>query len=98
MRREDLSRIVQIQLGHLRRRLAGRRLGLELTPEATAWLAEHGYDPSYGARPLKRLIQTESGDRLAVALLEGGFTEGDTVLVGAGQGGLQLQGGRGADD
>jgi len=89
--RADLSRIVDIQVEHLRRRLAGRRLGLELSPAATAWLAEHGYDPSYGARPLKRLIQTEIGDRLAVALLEGRFGEGDTVRVEAGDQGLRVE-------
>jgi ATP-dependent Clp protease ATP-binding subunit ClpB len=89
--RADLSRIVDIQVEHLRRRLAGRRLGLELTPEATAWLAEHGYDPSYGARPLKRLIQTEIGDRLAVSLLEGRFGEGDTVRVEVGDEGLRVE-------
>jgi ATP-dependent Clp protease ATP-binding subunit ClpB len=87
----DLRRIVDIQVEHLRRRLAGRRLGLRLTPAASGWLAEHGYDPSYGARPLKRLIQTEIGDRLAVALLEGRFGEGDTVQVEAGEAGLRVE-------
>jgi ATP-dependent Clp protease ATP-binding subunit ClpB len=89
--RADLSRIVDIQVEHLRRRLADRRLNLELTPAATRWLAEHGYDPSYGARPLKRLIQKEIGDRLAGALLEGRFGDGDTVLVEAGDQGLRLE-------
>ncbi len=89
--RADLRRIVDIQVEHLRRRLAGRRLGLELTPAAGKWLAEHGYDPSYGARPLKRLIQTEIGDRLAVALLESRFGDGDTVLVEVGEEGLRLE-------
>jgi ATP-dependent Clp protease ATP-binding subunit ClpB len=88
--RDDLRRIVDIQVEHLRRRLAGRRLGLELTPGAAGWLADHGYDPSFGARPLKRLIQTEIGDRLAVALLEGRFGDGDTVRVDVGEGGLRL--------
>ena len=95
--RADLSRIVDIQVEYLRRRLAGRRLGLELSPEAAAWLAEHGYDPSYGARPLKRLIQTEIGDRLAVALLEGRFGEGDTVRVETGNEGLRVERAAGGD-
>jgi ATP-dependent Clp protease ATP-binding subunit ClpB len=88
--RDDLRRIVDIQVEHLRRRLAVRRLGLALTPAAAGWLAERGYDPSFGARPLKRLIQTEIGDRLAVALLEGTFSEGDTVQVEVGEDGLLL--------
>jgi ATP-dependent Clp protease ATP-binding subunit ClpB len=87
--RGDLRRIVDIQVEHLRRRLADRHLGLELTPAAGEWLAEHGYDPSYGARPLKRLIQKEIGDRLAVALLEGRFGDGDTVRVDVGEEGLR---------
>ena len=58
-----------------------RRLELEVTPEAHAWLAAHGYDPAYGARPLKRLIQREIGDPLALALLEGRYAEGSTVTV-----------------
>ncbi|OFW52545.1 MAG: ATP-dependent chaperone ClpB [Actinobacteria bacterium RBG_16_70_17] len=89
--RGDLRRIVDIQVEHLRHRLADRRLGLELTPAAAEWLADHGYDPSFGARPLKRLIQKEIGDHLAVALLEGRFDDGDTVLVDAGEEGLRLE-------
>jgi ATP-dependent Clp protease ATP-binding subunit ClpB len=77
----DIARIVEIQLGHLGRRLAERRLGLEVTPEATAWLAHRGFDPDYGARPLKRVIQREISDNLALALLEGYYQEGDTVHV-----------------
>jgi len=88
--REDLSRIVDIQVEQLRRRLAERRLTLDLAPEARSWLAEHGYDPAYGARPLKRLIQKEIADRLAAALLEGRFGDGDTVRVEVGDGGLRL--------
>ena len=67
-----------------------RRLTLDLAPEARSWLAEHGYDPAYGARPLKRLIQKEIADRLAAALLEGRFGDGDTVRVEAGEEGLRL--------
>ena len=69
--RDDLSRIVDLQVEQLRRRLAARRLTLDLSPAARHWLADHGYDPAYGARPLKRLIQKEIADRLASALLEG---------------------------
>ncbi len=79
---DDLRRVVEIQLEHLRARLAGRRLELEVTEEAMSWLARRGYDPDYGARPLKRVIQRQIGDRLALALLEGGYAEGDTVAVG----------------
>ncbi|MDP8953482.1 MAG: AAA family ATPase, partial [Actinomycetota bacterium] len=77
----DLERIVAIQLDHLRDRLAARRLGLEVTDEAMAWLARRGYDPDYGARPLKRLIQRSIGDPLALELLSGFYREGDTVTV-----------------
>jgi ATP-dependent Clp protease ATP-binding subunit ClpB len=78
---DDLQSIVDIQLGTLRRRLAERRLGLEVTDAARAWLASHGYDPIYGARPLRRLIQTAIGDRLAKVLLTGEIRDGDTVVV-----------------
>ncbi len=86
--RDDLSRIVDIQLRHLETRLAGRRLTLVLTDEARTWLGDHGYDPTFGARPLRRVIQRELGDRLAVALLEGSYSEGDTIEVGVKDGGL----------
>jgi ATP-dependent Clp protease ATP-binding subunit ClpB len=79
--RADMAAVVGIQLGHLAKRLAARRITLEVTPEAEIWLAERGYDPAFGARPLKRVIQRELGDRLALDLLEGRFGEGDTVTV-----------------
>jgi ATP-dependent Clp protease ATP-binding subunit ClpB len=79
--REQLAEIVTIQIERLRRRLAGRRVDLALTPAAIAWLADHGYDPTYGARPLQRLIRKEVEDPLAIAILEGRFGEGDTVTV-----------------
>jgi ATP-dependent Clp protease ATP-binding subunit ClpB len=78
---QDLGAIVQIQLGRLRRRLADRRLTLEVTDAAIAWLGERGYDPLYGARPLRRLVQSSIGDPLAKALLAGEIADGDTVLV-----------------
>ncbi len=77
----DLVHIVDIQLETLRRRLAVRRISLEVTPDAVDAIAREGFDPAYGARPLKRVIQRELGDRLAMALLEGEFGEGDAVVV-----------------
>ena len=77
----DIERIVGIQLRLLRERLAARRLTLEVSDEAVAWLARAGYDPNYGARPLKRVIQRTIADPLALALLEGRYGEGDTVRV-----------------
>jgi ATP-dependent Clp protease ATP-binding subunit ClpB len=81
--REQLAEIVELQLRQLRRRLAERRIDLELTPAAKEALAEAGWDPTYGARPLKRALQRMVENPLAMALLEGGFKEGDTVLVDA---------------
>jgi ATP-dependent Clp protease ATP-binding subunit ClpB len=78
---DDIGQIVTIQLGSLERRLAQRRLALVVTGTARAWLAHRGYDPAYGARPLKRLIQREISDKLALALLEGRYPEGSTVTV-----------------
>ncbi|MCF8608637.1 ATP-dependent chaperone ClpB [Gordonia sp. HY285] len=78
---EELESIVDIQLGQLDKRLAQRRLSLEVTPKAKEWLAERGFDPLYGARPLRRLIQQAIGDQLAKALLAGGIRDGDVVPV-----------------
>ncbi len=80
---EDIRRIVGIQLDLLRRRLAQRDITLELTDAARQYLAEQGYDPAYGARPLKRLIQKEIQDRIALGILSGEFRDGDTVRVDA---------------
>jgi ATP-dependent Clp protease ATP-binding subunit ClpB len=79
----DMGAVVDIQIGALTERLSARRLTLHVTDEARRWLARRGYDPAYGARPLKRLIQREIGDRLALALLEGTYPEGSTLTVGA---------------
>jgi ATP-dependent Clp protease ATP-binding subunit ClpB len=79
---EDLAVIVRIQLDRLRSRLAERRLSLEVTPAAEEWLAKTGYDPDYGARPLRRVLQRTIEDPLALALLEGRYPEGSTVTVG----------------
>jgi ATP-dependent Clp protease ATP-binding subunit ClpB len=81
--REQLARIVDIQLARLQRHLAEKRITLELNPAARNLLAEEGYDPVYGARPLKRVIQRRVLDRLATELLEGRIREGDRVRVGA---------------
>jgi len=81
--KEDLRRIVEIQMRRLRRLMDDRNMGLSLTEEARRHLAEVGYDPVYGARPLKRVIQRQVQDPLALALLRGEFEEGDTVRVDA---------------
>ncbi|QYF73078.1 ATP-dependent Clp protease ATP-binding subunit [Cryobacterium sp. PAMC25264] len=78
---DDLAQIVELYVDRLQRRLSERRLELAVTPDARAWLAERGYDPIYGARPLRRLMQTEIDDRLATALLGGSIRDGETVLV-----------------
>ncbi|MBK9477113.1 MAG: ATP-dependent chaperone ClpB [Tetrasphaera sp.] len=87
--REELATIVDLQVRALANRLTDRRISVEVSPEARAWLAAEGYDPAYGARPLKRLIQREIGDRLATAILSGTVRDGSTVTVG-----LDPEGGR----
>ncbi|MFJ4538754.1 ATP-dependent chaperone ClpB [Streptomyces tibetensis] len=77
----ELERIAKLQLERLAKRLAERRLTLDITPEALAWLAEEGMDPAYGARPLRRLVQSAIGDRLAKEILSGEIKDGDTVRV-----------------
>ncbi|GII53661.1 chaperone protein ClpB [Planotetraspora thailandica] len=78
---EELSQIVDLQVSRLARRLADRRLKLTVTPAARDWLALTGYDPLYGARPLRRLVQSAIGDRLAKELLSGEIRDGDEVMV-----------------
>jgi len=78
---EELSKIVDLQVARLARRLADRRLKLTVTPAARDWLALTGYDPLYGARPLRRLVQTAIGDKLAKELLAGKVHDGDEVIV-----------------
>jgi ATP-dependent Clp protease ATP-binding subunit ClpB len=80
---EDLTRIVDIQLAALEKRLAERRLKLEVTEAAREWLALNGFDPLYGARPLRRLVQTSIGDALARGLIAGQIRDGQSVLVDA---------------
>jgi ATP-dependent Clp protease ATP-binding subunit ClpB len=87
---EDLAQIVELYIDRLAARLEERRLTLAVTPDARAWLADRGYDPSYGARPLRRLMQKEIDDRLATAILAGRIRDGDTVLVGLSSDGESL--------
>ena len=79
--REELGGIVDIQVAGVAQRLTDRRITLDVTASAREWLANTGYDPAYGARPLRRLVQTEVGDQLARMLLAGKVHDGDTVLV-----------------
>ena len=79
--KEELGRIVGIQLAKMQERLASHRLTLTVTDEARAWLADEGYDPSYGARPLRRLVQREIGDELARMILAGEVLDGQEVVV-----------------
>jgi ATP-dependent Clp protease ATP-binding subunit ClpB len=89
--REQLGEIVELQLARLRQRLAERGLSLELTDEAKELIAEAGWDPAYGARPLKRALQRLVENPLALRLLEGDFGEGDTVRVDAKDGELVFE-------
>jgi ATP-dependent Clp protease ATP-binding subunit ClpB len=90
--RADMDGIVEIQLGRLARRLAGRKIVLELDRDAKAWLADQGYDPVFGARPLKRVIQRALQDPLAEMLLSGDVLDGTVLPVTAGPGGLVIGG------
>ncbi|TCI00879.1 ATP-dependent chaperone ClpB [Roseococcus sp. SYP-B2431] len=89
--REDMGQIVEIQLQRLRGLLEERKIALDLDADARDWLAEAGYDPVYGARPLKRVIQRNLQDRLAGMLLEGAVKNGDSLAVGVGHDGLEVQ-------
>ena len=88
---DNLVAVVDIQLDVLARRLAARRLELAVSNEAKRWLAERGFDPVYGARPLRRLVQSAIGDSLAKALLAGRVSDGDTVTVGVSADGSTLE-------
>jgi ATP-dependent Clp protease ATP-binding subunit ClpB len=91
---EELGEIVELYIDRLSRRLADRRLDLAVTPAARRWLADRGYDPVYGARPLRRLMQREIDDRLARALLAGDVHDGDVVRVDVSPLGEELEVGR----
>jgi ATP-dependent Clp protease ATP-binding subunit ClpB len=87
---DDILRIVNVQLGRFEKLLASRRLTLELTSDAKLFLSEQGYDPVYGARPLKRAIQRELQDPLAVHILEGQVREGDHIIADLSEDGTHL--------
>ena len=89
--REDLGRIVELQVEQLAGRVREKGIEIELTDDARTLLGNLGYDPTYGARPLKRVIQKQLIDRLALKLLEGEFREGDTVRVDADGGELGFE-------
>jgi ATP-dependent Clp protease ATP-binding subunit ClpB len=78
---DELARIVELQVAQLANRLADRRLVLQVSDAAKEWLGLTGYDPVYGARPLRRLVQSAIGDKLARAILAGDVHDGDTVVV-----------------
>ncbi len=88
--REELSRIAGIQIEQLQQRLADRRIVIEMTDETKQWLVNKGFDPVYGARPLRRLVQTAVGDKLAKAILAGEVHDGSTVLIGTEPDGADL--------
>ncbi|MGH2687260.1 MAG: ATP-dependent Clp protease ATP-binding subunit, partial [Actinomycetota bacterium] len=79
--RDDIAQIVDLQIRQLAQRLARRNLSIEVTEEARAWLAEKGYDPSFGARPLRRLVQKDLADGISLALLQGEYHDGDRIQV-----------------
>jgi ATP-dependent Clp protease ATP-binding subunit ClpB len=88
---DQIGDIVEIQLQNVNDRLAERQMHLEITPEAKEWLAERGYEPAFGARPLKRLIQREVLDRLARLVLSGELRDGESVTIDADDGELQFR-------
>ena len=90
LKRADMGAIVDIQIERLKKLLADREIGLELDKTARGWLAEKGYDPAYGARPLKRVIQKAVQDPLAELILSGKVKAGDTPRVTLGAGGLMI--------
>ena len=92
LKRADMAAIVSIQLEHLRKLLADRKIGLELDRSALEWLANEGYDSTYGARPLKRVIQRGLQNPLAQMILEGSVREGEAVHISAGPEGLRING------
>jgi len=90
LRREDIQKIIDVQLARIRKMLEEKRLSLELTESALRLLADRGYDPVYGARPLKRAIQKYLLDPLALRVLNGEFLPGDTIVVEAGRDEIRL--------
>jgi ATP-dependent Clp protease ATP-binding subunit ClpB len=92
LKRNEMTRIVDIQMGRLGRLLEDRKITIKLDPAAREWLAEKGWDPAYGARPLKRVIQKSIQDPLAELVLDGTVKDGDKVEVSAGKQGLTFNG------
>jgi ATP-dependent Clp protease ATP-binding subunit ClpB len=92
LKRSEMGRIVDIQMQRLAKLLEDRKITVQLDPKAREWLADKGYDPAYGARPLKRVIQKSLQDPLAELILSGKVRDGDTVKVGAGKSGLTFNG------
>jgi ATP-dependent Clp protease ATP-binding subunit ClpB len=92
LQRTDMAAIVEIQLAGLRKLLADRKIGLDVDGSALDWLAAEGYDSTYGARPLKRVIQRSLQNPLAGMILEGSIKEGETVHVAADPSGLVING------
>jgi ATP-dependent Clp protease ATP-binding subunit ClpB len=92
LKREQMARIVDIQMKRLKKLLADRKLDIDLDDKAKDWLGAKGYDPAYGARPLKRVIQKYVQDPLAELILQGKIREGDTVKITADKNGLVING------
>src|SRR6202030_845398 len=92
LKREHMSRIVDIQLQHLQKLLEDRKIAIVLEPNAREWLAEKGYDPAYGARPLKRVIQKSVQDPLSELILSGRIKDGEKLVISAGKQGLTFNG------
>jgi ATP-dependent Clp protease ATP-binding subunit ClpB len=92
LKREHMGRIVEIQIERLKKLLADRKIALALDDAAKEWLGKKGYDPAYGARPLKRVIQKYVQDPLAEMVLEGKIHDGETVKITAGKDGLLFNG------
>jgi len=92
LQRADMGKIVDIQMGRLRRLLADRKITIDLNDQARSWIANRGYDPAYGARPLKRVIQRHMQDPLAEQILAGRIKDGETVKVTVRDGDLALNG------
>jgi ATP-dependent Clp protease ATP-binding subunit ClpB len=92
LKREQMGKIVEIQIARLQKLLADRKITLHLDAAAKDWLGKKGYDPAYGARPLKRAIQKYVQDPLAEMLLEGKIHDGESVKITAGKDGLMFNG------
>jgi ATP-dependent Clp protease ATP-binding subunit ClpB len=92
LKREEMGRIVDIQMARLGKLLEERKITVQLEPKAREWLADKGWDPAYGARPLKRVIQKSVQDPTAEMLLAGQIKDGETVKISAGKQGLTFNG------